>query len=104
MYDKSLFECIQSKNFDNFRFLVFRSKTSKMEIKLILVYHKTAVQIQILLDCLRYFVTAKWSDIVLDDFNTDFQSDLLVGLFMQIFNFVQLASEPIQIRCGLIDH
>ena len=33
----------------------------------------------------KIFLTA---DIVLVDFNVDFQSDLLVGSFMQSFNFV----------------
>ena len=49
----------------------------------------------------KIFLTA---DIVLVDFNVDFQSDLLVGSFMQSFNFVQLVSEPTYIRGGLIYH
>ena len=85
-------------------FVVLKSKISKMEIILILVYHKTAVQIQAFLDCLRYFVTAKEPDIVLGDFNVDFQSDLLVGSFMQSFNCVQLVSGPTHITGGLNDH
>ena len=104
MYNKSVFECIQSESFDGFMFLVLKSKVSKMEIKVILVYHKTAVQIQAFLDCLTYFVTAKETGIILGDFNVDFQSDLLVGSFMQSFNFVQPVSEPTHIRGGLIDH
>lgn len=49
-----------------------------MEIKLILVCHKTAVQICFFLDLLRYFVVAKEPDISLGDFNVGFQSDLVV--------------------------
>ena len=36
-------------------FVVLESIVSKMEIKLILVCHKTAVQIQAFIDCLKYF-------------------------------------------------
>ena len=83
MYNKSFFECIQSESFDSFMVVVLKSKLSQMEIKLILLYHITAVQIQVLLHFLRYFVTEKDPDIVLVDFNVDFQRDLLIGSFKQ---------------------
>ena len=75
-----------------------------MEIKLILVCHKTAVQICFFLDLLRYFVVAKEPDISLGDFNVGFQSDLVVRSFMQSCNFVQLVAQSTHIRCELIDH
>ena len=50
------------------------------------------------------FCTAKETYIILGDFNVDFQSDLLVGSFIQSFNFVQPVSEPTHIIGRLIDH
>ena len=44
-----------SSVFRGFMFVVLESIVSKMEIKLILVCHKTAVQIQAFIDCLKYF-------------------------------------------------
>ena len=104
MYNKSFFECIQNESFDGFMFVVLKSKVSKMEIKLILVFHKTAAQIHVFLDFLRHFVEGKEPDILLDDFNVDFQSDLVVRSFMQSCNFVQLVSGPTHTRGELIDH
>ena len=40
-------------------FVVLKSIVSKTEIKLILVCHKTAEQIQALLDCLKYFYSKR---------------------------------------------
>ena len=90
MNNKSFFECIQSESFDGFMYVVLKCKVSKLEMILILVYHKTAAQIPVFLDCLRCFLIAKEQNIVLGDSNVDFQSDLLVTPFMQSFNFVKL--------------
>lgn len=46
----------------------------------------------------------KKTDIILDDVNLDFQSDLLDRSFMQGLIFVQLVSKPTHIRVGLIDY
>ena len=90
MNNKSFFECIQSESFDGFMYVVLKCKVSKLEMILILVYHKTAAQIPVFLDYWRCFLIAKERNIVLGDSNVDFQSDLLVTPFMQSFNFVKL--------------
>ena len=48
-----------SSVFRGFMFVVLKSIVSKTEIKLILVCHKTAEQIQALLDCLKYFYSKR---------------------------------------------
>ena len=44
LYNENYFECIYSETFNGFMFLVLKSKVSKTETSLILVYHNTAME------------------------------------------------------------
>ena len=44
LYNENYFECIYSETFNGFMFLVIKSKVSKTETSLILVYHNTAIE------------------------------------------------------------
>ena len=44
LYNENYFECIYSETFNGFMFLVLKSKASKTETSLILVYHNTAME------------------------------------------------------------
>ena len=44
LYNEDYFECIYSETFNGFMFLVLKSKVSKTETSLILVYHNTAME------------------------------------------------------------
>ena len=52
---------------------------------------------------LRYLIKSTKPNIVLGDFNFNYQNDLPISLLMQRFNFEQLLGEPTHIRGGLID-
>ena len=44
LYNENYFECIYSETFNGFMFLVLKSKVSKTETSLILVYHNMAME------------------------------------------------------------
>ena len=44
LYNENYFECIYSETFNGFMFLVLKSKVSKTETSLILVYHNIAME------------------------------------------------------------
>ena len=44
LYNEDYFECIYSETFNGFMFLVLKSKVSKTETSLILVYHNIAME------------------------------------------------------------
>ena len=44
LYNENYFECIYSETFNGFMFQVLKSKVSKTETSLILVYHNTAME------------------------------------------------------------
>ena len=52
---------------------------------------------------LRYLIISIKPNIVLGDFNFNYQNDLPISSLMQRFNFEQLVGEPTHIRGGLID-
>ena len=52
---------------------------------------------------LRYLIMSTKPDIVLGDYNFNFQNDFPTSSLMQHFNFEQLAEEPTHITSGLID-
>ena len=44
LYNKNYFECIHNETFNGFMSLVLKSKVSKVEISLLLVYRKIAME------------------------------------------------------------
>ena len=102
LYNKNYFECMHSETFNGFTPLVLKSKVSKTEISLLLVYRKIAMEREHFSNTLRNLITTK-PNIVLDDFNFNYQNDLPISSLMQRVNFEQLVGEPTHIRGGLID-
>ena len=84
--------------------LVLKSKVSKTEISLLLVYRKMKdVKDEHFSNTLRYLIISTKPNIVLGDFNFNYQNDLPISSLMQRFNFKQLVGEPTHIRGGLTD-
>ena len=52
---------------------------------------------------MRYLIISTKPNIVLGDFNFNYQIDLLISLLIQHFNFELLVEGPAHIRGGLID-
>ena len=71
-------------------FLVLKSKVSKIEISLILVYRKIAIEEEHFSKILRYFIISTKPNIVLGDFNFNYQNHLPISSLMQRLNFEQL--------------
>ena len=103
LYKENYFECIDSETFNRFTSLVLRSKVSKTEISLLLVYRKIAMEEEHFSNNLRYLIKSTKPNIVLGDFNFKYQNYLPISSLMQRFNFEQLVGEPTHIRGGLID-
>ena len=103
LYNKNYFECIHSETCNWSMSLVLKSKVSKTEISLLLVYRKIAMEEEHFSNTLRYLIISTKPNIVLGDFSFNYQNDLLISSLMQRFNFEQLVGEPIHIRGGLID-
>ena len=83
--------------------LVLKSKVSKTEISLLLVYRKIAMEEEHFSNTLKYLIISTTPNIVLGDFNFNYQNDLLISSLMQRCNFDQLAGGSTHIRVGLTD-
>ena len=70
---------------------------------MILAYRKIAMKEEHFSNTLRYLIISTNPDIVLGDYNFNFQNDLPICSPMQHFNFEQLVEEPTHITGGLID-
>ena len=103
LYNKTYFECIHSETFNGFMSLVLKSKRSKREISLLLVYRKIAMEEEHFLNTLKYLIISTKPNIVLGDFNFNYQNDFPISSLMQHFNFEQSVGEQTHIRGGLID-
>ena len=85
LHIKNFFECIQSETFDGSMSLVLKGKVSKIEIKLILVYCKIVMEEEHFLNISRYSIISTKPNIVLCDFNFNYQNNSPISSLMQYF-------------------
>ena len=65
--------------------LVLKSKVSKIEISLLLVYRKIAMEEEYFSNTLRYLIISTKPNIVSGDFNFNYQNNLPISSLMQRF-------------------